>query len=552
MSEWRIDEPKLLAVNTFLQRVDDVIVTNCLTRTAQESKLFPLMPYLYLCFLDAYYRFPDLIRKATDQISPEDIGHRSRAATTHLTKLNAWGTINFYLNGRALLIRAGLLRAEDNLEDLVTMVDFWQRFSRASHRNGSHEWTLDANDIAQEHDERVLQVFEADAYECDDALRHAAAKFMAAGTQYSFLVHCESRMGLSASGPYRLGGSQLMHTRDFLNLGECDMPWLDGVAAGVTHNNLTAVVVTDGVAIDITDWGTPYTRPENYQDGIVGFGLYTADFLTDRYTPVGMDSRAELIDTLGALTQELTEATRKLYSRFAGMTFDQMVEGGIYSYIHAPAETNHIAGVYDQSDWFFVDDRTRRFWEIANEEYSMDAYVDQFAVLMGKQGASTDYYLHPTAYDVWRRSGGQGDLPTPGRNAVLVPAHILSDHDYPLRVNPNGLASAKGTCSMDAKTAKYTVAGTKLAQDEMNDRARAFTSGFVDGPWRHLDENTVKWHYGDPEVDAMYRYTQERSRLLADRGASLVRSDIDAARTGAGERPWSKVSLQAAPVGGAA
>ena len=77
------------------------------------------------------------------------------------------------------------------------MVDFWQRFSRAYHRNGAHEWALDAKDIAQEHDERVLQVFEADAFECDDALRHAAAKFMAAGTQYSFLVHCESRMGLA-------------------------------------------------------------------------------------------------------------------------------------------------------------------------------------------------------------------------------------------------------------------------------------------------------------------------------------------------------------------
>ncbi len=76
------------------------------------------------------------------------------------------------------------------------MVDFWQRFSRAYHRNGAHAWTLDAKDIAQEHDERVLQVFEADAFECDDALRHAAAKFMAAGTQYSFLVHCESRVGL--------------------------------------------------------------------------------------------------------------------------------------------------------------------------------------------------------------------------------------------------------------------------------------------------------------------------------------------------------------------
>ena len=162
-----------------------MIVTNCLTRTAQESKLFPLMPYLYLCFLDAYYRFPDLIRKATDVISIEDIGHRSRVATTHLSRLSAWGTINFYLNGRALLIRAGLLRAEDNLEDLVTMVDFWQRFSRAAYRNGAHEWTLDAGDIDQTHDERVLQVFEADAYECDEALRHAASKFLATATQYS-------------------------------------------------------------------------------------------------------------------------------------------------------------------------------------------------------------------------------------------------------------------------------------------------------------------------------------------------------------------------------
>ena len=107
------------------------------------------------------------------------------------------------------------------------------------------------------------------------------------------------------------------------------------------------------------------------------------------------------------------------------MSFDQMVEGGIYSYIHAPAETDHMAGVYDQEDWFFVDDRTRRFWQIANEEYGMDAYIDQFAVLMGKQGSSTEYYLHPTSYDVWRRRARTATCRSPGRNAVLVPAHIL-------------------------------------------------------------------------------------------------------------------------------
>jgi hypothetical protein len=543
VSEFRIDEQKLLQVNTFLQRVDDVIVTNCLTRTAQESKLFPLMPYLYLCFLDAYYRFPDLIRKATDVMSPEDIGHRTRVVSTHMTTLSAWGTINFYLNGRALLIRAGMLRPQDNLEDLVTMVDFWQRFSRANNRNGAHEWMLDANDIAQAHDEQVLQVFEADAYECDDTLRHAAAKFMAASTQYSFLVGAESRVNMAASGPYRLAGAKLMHTRDFLNLGESDHPWLDGVAEHVTHNNLTAVVITDGVGIEITDFATPYTTPEDYQNRIVGFGLYSSDFLTDRYIPIGMDSRAELVDTLNSITAEITLATRNLYSRFAGFSFDQMVEAGIYTYIHAPSETNHIAGVYDQDDWYFIDDRTRRFWEIANEEYGMDAYVDQFAVMMGQQGASTDYYLHPVAYDVWRRGGAKGDLPLPGRNAVLVPGHVLSDHDYPLRVNANGLADAKGHGKIDRKSAPYTFNAGKLTQDEMNARAQAFETKFTDG-WRLFDENTVKWHHTDPEIDAMYRYTQENSRNLRDRGSSLVRADVDQARREAGERPWSDVTIE--------
>ena len=112
----------------------------------------------------------------------------------------------------------------------------------------------------------MLQVFEADAYECDDALRHAAAKFMAVATQYNFLVHCESRTRAGGARAVPLGERLLMHTRDFLNMGECGLSWLDGVAEGVTHGNLTVVVITDGVSIDITDWGTPYTTPEDYQD----------------------------------------------------------------------------------------------------------------------------------------------------------------------------------------------------------------------------------------------------------------------------------------------
>jgi hypothetical protein len=538
MTDWRITEEQLHAANVFIQRSDDVLVHNCVTRTAQESKLFPILPYLDLVMVDTYYRHPDLLRKALARLSPEDIGHRTRNVTTTLTRLTSWASLNYYLNGRSLLIRLGLISPQDNLEDLCFMVDWYKRMNGAFHRNDGHLYSLDAGDISHDDDERTLQVFEADAFETDDKLRHAAAKFMAVATQYNFLIHCESRSGLAASGPYSLGDRLLMHTRDFLNMSECGLSWLDGVADGVTHSNLTVAVITDGVSIDITDWGTPYTTPEDYQDSIVGVGLYSSDFLSDRYQPIGMDSAADLLDTFAALTAELTEATRKLYSRFAEMSFDQMTEAGMQTYLRAPVDALMMAGEYRQSDWDFVDDRTRRLWPLFNEEYSLDAYIDNWAALTGLQGSADEYYLHPVLYGAWRRAGGKDPLPHAGRGGHMIPGHVLSDHDYARRVNPNGLADSKGTSSLPPKTSTYWTTHGRLSEDELNEAARNFSSPLIDGPWRNYDSFTVKYHWQDPDVDAMYRYTQETSRLLREAGASVVRDDIDARRSDAGERTW--------------
>ncbi|MGA7397930.1 MAG: hypothetical protein WBW62_10840 [Solirubrobacterales bacterium] len=545
MSDFQLDEQQLLDINTYLKRTDDVLIHNCLTRTAQESKLFPIMPYLQMCFYDSYYRMPDQIRKASEKVSPEEMGHRARGATTNMSKLTSWGTLNFYLNGRTNLIKAGLLRAEDNLEDLWTMVDWHKRFSASYHRNSAHHYTLDSWDIAQEHDERVLQVFEADAFEANTELKDAASKFIAIGTQYSFLVNCESRCSLQSSGPYAMGDRRLMHTRDFTNLAECDFSWLDGVADGVTHNNLTMSVITDDVSIEISDWGTPYSTPDNYQDHILGVGLYTSDFLTDRYIPVGMDSRDDLINTLNEMTEQMKEATKKLYRRFSEMSMDQMIEAGIYVYFQCSADIAHMAGTYEQSEWEYIDDRTVRFWGIHNEEFSLDEYVSHFAAMDGKLAAQNDYYLHPVSYKVWKNTGGEGALPAPGRNANLIPAHVLNDHDYPLRVNPNGLSDSTGTSRLPAKSTKYTFACGKLTEDEMNKASQEFNSPLLEAPWRYIDEQTVKWHSDDPDVQALYRYTQEGSRLIEGQGSGLVRADIEKIRRDAGEKPWSELGLGA-------
>ncbi|PTL60026.1 hypothetical protein [Paraconexibacter algicola] len=547
MSSFRLTEEQLILVNSTIQKSDNVLVHNCLTRTAQESKLFPILPYLDMVMIDSYYRWPDLLRKVAAVMSPEDLGHRVREVSTNFSRIHSWSSLAYYLNGRAMLIRNGLLRPEDNLEDLWFMVDFHQRVTRTYNRASGNHWMLDAGDIAQIHEERQLQVFEADAFEADAALKTASQRFAAAATQYNFLIHCESRSGLASSGPYQLGGQRLMHVRDFLNMTECGLSWMDGVGTDLPFANLSMVLITDGVGIEITDWGTAYTTPEAYQDKVIGVGLYTSDVLTDRYVPVGMGSRKELVDTFDELTLAVNRATRELYSKFASMDNQQMVEAGIATYLRAPVDLTMIAGVYDHTEWDYVDDRTRRLWEIYNEEYSYDAYVDKFATLSGLRGGQSEYYLHPITYGVWRRGGRVGDLPAPGRSGEFVPGDVLRDHDYSLRVNPGGLSDSTGSWSLPPKTGALTVSSGRLTEDELNAAARAFSSPLHTAPWRHLDEASVKWRHDDPEVDAMYRYAQERSRLLAGRGSSLVRADLDEIRREAGERPWSEVSA-AGPV----
>jgi hypothetical protein len=53
----------------------------------------------------------------------------------------------------------------------------------------------------------------------------------------------------------------------------------------------------------------------------------------------------------------------------------------------------------------------------------------------------------------------------------------------------------------------------------------------VRGEYRFLDDRWVKDHPDDPRADALYRHTQERSRLLAGKGAGLSFADIEALRS---------------------
>lgn len=540
MSGWRITEEQLHLVNTALAEHDDTIARNLMTRTAQESKLFPMLPYFMMSFEQAYYMYPDIIRKASQYVSPEDVGHRMRNSAIQLGTLTANMGELLYLQGRVELIKLGVLRPEDNLEDLWYVLDWHSRVMSSYRRNEGHIWTDAAGDMSQVLDERVLQVFEADAYQVNDELRAAVARFSAVTSQYSFLVYCESRVGMDANGPYNLGGQRLLHARNFCTLGESGLPWMDDVAKDVPYQNLTLALITDDVRIEVTDFGTAYTVPEAYQEHILGVGLYTSDIFTDRFVPVGMDSRKELIDTLNSIADVIKAAITPLHRRFAAMNFDQMTEAGILAYVYAISDVSFLSGTWDQEEWESVDDRVRRLWPLYNEEFGTAAFMSDYITFDGKYGAAGDYLVHPYSYRQWRPGTGT-ELPKPGRVAQLVPAYVLNDHDYSCRASEGATSTRSG---LSRKTSTYQFLEGRLTQDELNAKARAYTSPLLQPPWRNFDDASVKFGYLDPDVDAMYRYTQERSRLLRDRGSGLVRADIERIRTEAGEPTWSEVAAK--------
>ena len=235
----------LLRLNAWIRKNSDTWYLHCTTRTVQESKLYPVPAYMTLSYFQAYYRFPELLRKIDAAVPAEEIGDRMREIDSKGDIISHSCVPEFYLAGRQLLIDLGMLKPTDNLDDLVFVEDFAERLNLAYHRNHAHVLPSDMNLRAQLIPERRAQVFEADAIgmKPGDRLSTSLKRFMATANQYALLSHCESRLGIFNHGPYRCRANEEMLVRGYVDLGEGDLPWLDGVASEITHNNLTIPVI---------------------------------------------------------------------------------------------------------------------------------------------------------------------------------------------------------------------------------------------------------------------------------------------------------------------
>jgi hypothetical protein len=496
---------QLLETNNLMQTVADETYWLCVTRTVQGSKLFPVSAYILFSYLNAFYRYPTLLRKIEERMKAEDLADRSRNMGVKMQNSHTgWCLPAFYLLGREWLISMGMLRPQDAAEDVIYVLDFWKRYQLAWHRNDGHITNREFGHRAQTLTDRRLEVFKSDMFACEpgDALHEAAHAFMATASQYGFLVSCESRVSLTNTGPYRIDDRHEMLIRDFMDMGECSLSWLDGVASAVPHNNYTVVMSARDCHFHLVDeWGSFESTPEFTADRLAGVGLYTSDPLSEGHVPLGMGSREELTATFVELTAIIKDATNKLWIRMAEWTRDQLLDAGALLYFAAIKELAHVAGVFEVEDWLEIDPRAERFRPLLNDEFSNSALGELVGslTLPGQQISPFAMMQHSDA---------------PKRMLTPLPLSIARDDDYV----PSAGLPQKGGTHLDAKVDRYRTSRGVLSLADYNRLSREHVPEACSEQYRYLCETWVKYNAHTPLADHLYKLEQRGSRTLEGRG----------------------------------
>lgn len=510
-----LDYVRLLEANNAIQTIGDDTYWLCVTRTVQESKLFPVPSYMLLSYLCCYYRYPALLRKIEAKMKAEEIGDRARAMGGKFGNLPGWALPTFFLLGRETLINMGLQTPADDAEDVAYVMDFWRRFKLAQQREDGHLNAREFGQRVQLLPERRIQRFHADLHTCKngDRLHKAAQTFLATISQYGFLVSCESRCTLNNSGPYKLADNRELVIRDFTDLAQGDYPWLDGVADAIPYPNLTVTMeATDCHFYLMDDWGSFESKPEFTAEKLTGVGLYTSDALTENYVPVGMESPEQLADTFETLTDIFRTATVELWKNMAGWSRDQMMDAGALVYFSLIKDFAHVAGVYDVDDWMKIDERADRFRPLLNDEFGRD-FLGELVGLVDLPSQQ----LHD--YAMMMHNG------RPARYISHIPHGVLNG-DIPAST----AHVAAGVTHLTEKVDRYVTSAGALSLADYNARAAAFRPAQMQQPYRFLCDSSVRGAPNSADVAALYALEQEQSRLLKGRGAGLTRDQIEALR----------------------
>ncbi len=333
---------ELEELNRWIRYHSEIAYALTMERTALESALIPVSAYIVIACVECYRRYPEMIKEITAAMPPENIGRAGHRFATEIDPVRLWAVPNFFLLGRKVIAGAGLLDTDADPERLATVLDFWERVSRAYRFDDGTHQAADASGVVTPYRSSVDEILAGCEPVPDDTDRSRVSRLNALLTSYLFLLWFDTRSGYQDTGPYLLPDGRVLLLRMYNRLGVSHFPWSAEVSAGMPAADVLGAFVLDGVRMRVTDFGTSVTDPVDYLSHVAAFGLF--DVSTGKLVSLAAGARRELADAAKA-------AQRTLYRKIAAMDRREKINHGAYVYFSFLRPFATVAGVDLDLDW---------------------------------------------------------------------------------------------------------------------------------------------------------------------------------------------------------
>ena len=365
--QFTLDE--LNDLNNYLAwNIWDVLVMRA---TEGVSGMIPRQEYEILAFMNEFYRYPEILRYATDKIGAQgviDIGKSARREIgTKVNCVHDWciGAVGFGM-GRCGLLAGEWIKPDDYVEESNIILKFMQRVLWGKRQDGL---ILNSQDRyrCQIHEQDFLDDLRTQIvdFEPGSEDQHIFEQFNATAELLAFFDHYDCRLGLGDTGPYPLPDGRILIVRD-LFVNEEVFHWSD-VCEDLPHCYTLLVVVDPAVVgleeIRVNDISTTFTIPKNYVPAITGGAVLVREKWDTPMSEVYPVKLSELEPHL----EKIRDATFRMYKKTAAMSRHTLCLNGIYSY-YIEMILPHLrkAGVYDEVcakyDFWEIDQRVMNYY----------------------------------------------------------------------------------------------------------------------------------------------------------------------------------------------